>query len=232
MSQVFSAQASLKQVQDDSQMPAKSDPASDAHSQYCSPQDSPTRGRASDKSRPHSPDYERMFRFQGHFEPPNNPDMPEPDQVSTELPHQQATAALSQDVQPALIPTSTVTGSNSRQRQGLNHADPHKHAARQKEMPQRPESEFRHSHSPEFYDAKFKRYVLRSGCIRSEPRLKRQRTTAHVTKGCSYWDITGSNCMVAVHWWDPDARVVHCVILFCRTSTKHADALRLLLCFC
>lgn len=41
---------------------------------------------------------------------------------------------------------------------GTSHAKP---AARQPAASHRPASEFRRSHSPDFYDANFKRYVLR-----------------------------------------------------------------------
>ena len=103
-----------------------------------------------------------MFRFEGHFTAQNNPDLPDSlPQVSE--PHQQAGAAHIHDEQPSAMSASGNAAEAPEQTQGAESAgvSPAKPAARQTEASQRPESEFRRSHSPEFYDAKFRRYVLR-----------------------------------------------------------------------
>ncbi len=133
-----------------------------------------------------------MFCFQGHFEAPNNPDLPEQEQQQAAeckqqnvkrqglqaLAHDsnsgnsdavasavhaassgqtllqgtdnlQSTAATGSQQEDALIPVGYGTSQHSSNAQSAKSAH------------QRPESEFRRSHSPEWYDARFKRYVLR-----------------------------------------------------------------------
>lgn len=104
-----------------------------------------------------------MFRFEGHFDAQNNPNTPNsPPQGE---PPQQAGAAHTSDEQSHDIPlTASVSAAEASQQTqgmepvGVSDAQP---AVKQTGASQRPESEFRRSHSPEFYDAKFKRYVLR-----------------------------------------------------------------------
>lgn len=124
---------------------------------------SPAMPASSDKHRPYSPDYKRMFRFEGHFNAPNNPDLPE-SQPSAEL-HQQA-APMHAHVEPSNdihVPVSVTSTDGPRQTDSMENVDASgiKPAVKQAQASGRPESEFRRSHSPEFYDAKFKRYALR-----------------------------------------------------------------------
>ena len=137
--------------------------ASDHDAQLVSREKSPARAASPDKHRPHSPEYKRMFRFEGHFDAPNNPNLP--DSQPQAEPHQQAAPMhthieQSDDMPPnaIAIPAEGLKQSQSVASTGASCAKP---AVRQAQGSQRPESEFRRSHSPEFYDAKFKRYVLR-----------------------------------------------------------------------
>lgn len=136
---------------------------SDYGIQPASGEKSPAMPASPDKHRPHSPDYKRMFRFEGHFNAPNNPDLPE-SQPSAEL-HQQ-TASTHTLVEPSNdmpVHVSVTSTEGFQQTQSMGHvkASDIKSAVRQAQASARPESEFRRSHSPEFYNAKFKRYALR-----------------------------------------------------------------------
>ena len=139
------------------------EPASGIDVQSVGREKSPARAASPDKHRPHSPDYKRMFRFEGHFHAPNNPNLPDsPPQAE---PHQQAAPTHTHSEQSNDMPSnsSVISAQGPKQTQsmeciGSSRARP---AVRQAEASQRPESEFRRSHSPDFYDAKFKRYMLR-----------------------------------------------------------------------
>lgn len=141
----------------------KPEPASDTAAQPVSREKSPARAATPDKHRAHSPDYKRMFRFEGHFDAQNNPNLPE-SQPQAE-PHQQAASMLTHvgksfdmPSNASVIPAEGPQQTQSIEYEGVSRA---KSAVRQAQASQRPASEFRRSHSPEFYDAKFKRYVLR-----------------------------------------------------------------------
>lgn len=136
---------------------------SDSGIQPVSGEKSPAVPASPDKHRPHSPDYKRMFLFEGHFNAPNNPDLPEP-QPSAEL-HQQAApihacVEPSNDI-PVHVSVASIEGPQPTQSMENVNASGSKPAVRQAQASGRPESEFRRSHSPEFYNAKFKRYALR-----------------------------------------------------------------------
>ncbi|DBA91680.1 TPA: hypothetical protein ACH3X1_003280 [Trebouxia sp. C0004] len=152
---------------------------------------SPGRTGSPGLRRPPAPEYDRMFRFQGHFEAPNNPDLPEQEQQQAAECKQQnvvrqglqalahnsnsrnsdAVASAVHAVSsgqaalqgPDKIQSTAATGS---QREDAiipgGHGIPQRSNDVQsaKSVHQRPESEFRRSHSPEWYDARFKRYVL------------------------------------------------------------------------
>lgn len=116
-----------------------------------------------EKQRPPSPDYKRMFRFEGHFNAPNNPNLPD-SQPPAEL-HQQAApthaqAQPSNDISMRFLVTSPEGPQQTQSMENVDASDI-RTAVRQAQASGRPESEFRRSHSPEFYDAKFKRYALR-----------------------------------------------------------------------
>lgn len=139
------------------------EPASDIDVQPVGRDKSPARAASADKHRPHSPDYKHMFRFEGHFHAPNNPNLP--DSQPQAEPHQQAApmhthVEQSNDMpsNTSVIPAESPKQTPSMELIGVSRAKP---AVRQAQASQRPESEFRRSHSPEFYDTKFKRYVLR-----------------------------------------------------------------------
>lgn len=157
--QVVSTQPSPPQVESD----LKARPVLDTHSQHGSRDASPARVRSPDKPRPSSPEHNSMFRFQRHFEAPNNPDLPEPGQLPHVQPVLQAAPAATSNQQPqqASATTAAAVAASPMQAQGANDAQGSEHAVRQNEVQRRPESLFRRSHSPDFYDAKFKRYILR-----------------------------------------------------------------------
>lgn len=137
-----------------------------------------------------------MFRFKGHFEAPNNPDLPEQaQQQSANLAAEQPPAAqgltslikadrsrnvshpaesvmhapevtaeaATVQAMPQYAGNHTAADEDLQQDNACipagQHATQHSKAA--STAHQRPESAFRRSHSPEWYDARFKRYVLR-----------------------------------------------------------------------
>lgn len=104
-----------------------------------------------------------MFRFEGHFNAHNNPDLPD-SQLQAE-PHQQAAPMPTHIAQSDDMPSNAaiIPAEGPKQTPSMEYTDALRAKAfvRQTQGSQRPESEFRRSHSPEFYDAKYKRYVLR-----------------------------------------------------------------------
>ena len=114
-----------------------------------------------------------MFRFQGQFAPSNNPEaLPVDDDagvhrsqeavpVSADMPATQddAIAALhGPDAASSMYDAaSTAADFKHNPAQPGKTAFQHANAASQQDL-----SEFRRSHSPEWYDAKFRSYVLRS----------------------------------------------------------------------
>lgn len=133
-----------------------------------------------------------MFRFKGHFETPNNPDLPDQEQQQAAECKQQdvtrqglealahnsnsgnsdavASAVHTASSGPAMLQgtdnVQSTAGTGSQQEDVLipvGYGIPQRsnHVQYTTTAYQRPESEFRRSHSPEWYDARFKRYVLR-----------------------------------------------------------------------
>jgi len=192
LSQVISAQTSRSNAVSEASASGPLVPAIETHSQHGSRLLSPQRAASPDRHSRLRPESDNMFRFQGHFEAPNNPDLPET--------HQQSSAALpasavSVDANPqnlfpasasAAHPAKVVESDNSRQAVAVDADSPgnepavdsqqqgstlipaathalqgHRSGTVQESARRRPESEFRRSHSPEWYDARFKRYVLR-----------------------------------------------------------------------
>ena len=119
--------------------------------------------RAASPDRPHSSDCKHMFRFEGHFEAPNNPNLSE--SLLQAEPHQPAgpTHAQVEQTKDMHLDASVTPAESPQQTQSMEHAGVScgQTTVRQKQASQRPESEFRRSHRPEFYDTKYKRYVLR-----------------------------------------------------------------------
>ena len=140
----------------------KPESASDTDVQPVNQEKSPARATA-DKHRPNSPDYKLMFRFEGHFDAQNNPNLPDSQQQAE--PHQQAASMHTHVEKSNDMPSnaSVIPAEGSQQTQSIEYVGVScaKPAVGQAQAPQRPASEFRRSHSPEFYNAKFERYVLR-----------------------------------------------------------------------
>ena len=130
--------------------------------------------------RAESPDYMKMFRFEGHFEPPNNPDPPEQTPETVHKAHHAISAIPTehskghQALQAVKAEPGAVQSGIEHKTAPVNSAQPADlliaasgHAASQEASKshaashQRCESAFRRSHSPEWYDARFKQYVLR-----------------------------------------------------------------------
>ena len=113
-----------------------------------------------------------MFRFLGHFAPPNNPEASpleddvgvhrssEAVPVSTKLPATQADpiAAVHSPRTESSKEDAAITAAEPKQTPAKpsKTAFQHANAASQHNV-----SDFRRSHSPEWYDAKFRSYVLR-----------------------------------------------------------------------
>ena len=137
-----------------------------------------------------------MFRFKGHFEAPNNPDLPEQDQqrsvsLAAEQPsvgqglkslikadRSRTVSHPAESVMHAPEVTAEVATVQAMPQYAGNHTDADadlqqdkacipagRHATQHSKTAntahQQTESAFRRSHSPEWYDARFKRYVLR-----------------------------------------------------------------------
>ena len=121
----------------------------------------------------HPADAKQMFKFQGHFQPPNNPELPAGDHqigihrpaavmpAGTEQPAPQAdhgAAAHAADI-PSDLSNAPPSADIHQQfpAQPLSLTSPSTAAVHKAQH----QSEFRRSHSPEWYDTKFKSYVLR-----------------------------------------------------------------------
>ncbi|DBA93258.1 TPA: hypothetical protein ACH3X2_003549 [Trebouxia sp. C0005] len=189
----ISAQASLQQGRSEASVGVTLSTAAEHHN--CSNSKDASRGRTGLPStcRSPSPECDHMFRFKGHFETPNNPDLPDQEQQQAAECKQQdvtrqglealahnsnsgnsdavASAVHTASSGPAMLQgtdnVQSTAGTGSQQEDVLipvGYGIPQRsnHVQYTTTAYQRPESEFRRSHSPEWYDARFKRYVLRS----------------------------------------------------------------------
>ena len=190
--QAISSQASLQQGLAEASVSGRLSAAAEHHNCSISRDASPGRTGSPAIRRPPSPECDRMFRFQGHFEAPNNPDLPEQEQQqAAECKQQnitrqglQALAYHSSSSNSYAVASAVHAASNGQAMlQGTDNLHSTAATGSQQEdalipvgygkskrsddvqsarsTQQRPESEFRRSHSPEWYDARFKRYVLR-----------------------------------------------------------------------
>ena len=190
--QAIGAQISLQQGLSEASVGGRLSAAAEHHNFSNSKDASPGRIGSPGTRRPPSPKYDHMFRFQGHFKAPNNPDLPEQEQQQAAECKQQNVArqglqALAHNSNSgnsdAVASAVHAASSGQAMLQGTDNVQSTAPTGSQQEdalipvgygIPQRsndvqsattahqrPESEFRRSHSPEWYDARFKRYVLR-----------------------------------------------------------------------
>ncbi len=190
--QAINAQASLQQGLSEASVGGRLSAAAEHHNCSNSKDASPGRTGSPGTRRPLSPEHDHTFRFQGHFEAPNNPDLPEQEQKQAaeckqqNVPRQRLqtlahnsdsgnTDAVASAVHAASSGQAMLQGTDNLQSTAptgslqedaliaVGYGTPQRSSNVQsaKSAHQRPESEFRRSHSPEWYDARFKRYVLR-----------------------------------------------------------------------
>lgn len=145
----------------------------------------------------HPADAKQMFKFQGHFQPPNNPELPAGDHqigvhrpaavmpAGTEQPTPQAdhsAAAHAADIHSDLSDASPAADMHQQfSAQSFSLTSPSTAAVHKAQH----QSEFRRSHSPEWYDTKFKNYVLR--CVYTATTHLLHSFTLPGCKDAAYW---------------------------------------------